>query len=79
MIQLCTIALQSRKTEIYNKTRELTTLEELLGGHKAVLDFADSAYEELERNIESLEMALRLEQSAVLSAFGKSIFILRDM
>ncbi|KUJ17093.1 uncharacterized protein LY89DRAFT_782295 [Mollisia scopiformis] len=70
MRQLCTGALESRRDEIHTKQRELTTIEELLGGHKAVLEFADSAYEELEQNIQVLDRALSLENSAtVLSLF----------
>ncbi|KAE8452631.1 hypothetical protein EG329_013890 [Mollisiaceae sp. DMI_Dod_QoI] len=69
MLQLCTKALWSRRDEIYTKQKELTTLEELLGGHRAVLDFADSAYEELEQNIKLLETALTPEQCAALSAY----------
>lgn len=68
MHQLCTKALWSRRDEIYNKQNELTTLEELLGGHRAVLEFADSAYEELEQNIKLFDTALTAEECAILCA-----------
>lgn len=73
MYQLCTKALWSRRDEIYSKQNELTTLEELLGGHRAVLEFADSAYEELEQNIKLLETALTAEQCAILSAYSRTL------
>ncbi len=74
MLQLCTKALWSRRDEIYTKQKELTTLEELLGGHKAVLDFADSACEELEQNIKLLETALTPDQCAALSVYGSLVY-----
>jgi hypothetical protein len=70
MHQLCTQVLWSRKDDLLSKQKELTTLEELLGGHKAVLEFADSAFEELKQNICILETVLTAEQCSKICAYG---------
>lgn len=70
MRQLCTKCLLSRKDDLVSKQKELTTLEELLGGHKAVLEFADSAFQELKENISMLENVLTTEACNTICQYG---------
>lgn len=48
--------LAKRATHLIKKEEELITLEDLLGGHEAVLEHAASACEELEEKIKIIEL-----------------------
>lgn len=70
MVQLCKTCLWTRKDDLVAKQKELTTLEELLGGHKAVLDFADEAFKELKERILRLEHELTTEECNQICQYG---------
>jgi hypothetical protein len=55
---LCLETLPKRRNYIYTKEEDLISVEELLGGHEAVLEYARSACEELEEKIEAYEDAM---------------------
>jgi hypothetical protein len=55
ILSLCLEALPSRKALMVSKEEELLSLERLLAGHAAVLDFADLAYVELLEKIDMLD------------------------
>jgi hypothetical protein len=71
---LCTEALQNRKKLIVVREEELLSLERLLSGHAAVLEFADSAYSELVEKIKILETWASQGQDHGLSMLGKFNF-----
>jgi hypothetical protein len=56
MESLCTNALKNREEFMFAKELELLSLVELLNSHKAVLEHADSAFVELEENIQLLDL-----------------------
>jgi hypothetical protein len=57
-----------------SKEEELISVEELLGGHEAVLDYACSACEELEEKIEAFEDAMKLSGNPGFTMDGKYVF-----
>jgi hypothetical protein len=57
---LCLETLPKRKAYMYSKEEELISVEELLGGHESVLEYARSACQELEEKIEAYEDAIKL-------------------
>ena len=57
---LCLETLPKRRNYIYTKEEDLISVEELLGGHEAVLEYARSACEELEEKIEAYEDVMEL-------------------
>lgn len=57
---LCKETLPKRKTYMYLKEEELISVEELLGGHEAVLEYARSACQELEEKIQAYEDAMKV-------------------
>ena len=57
---LCMETLPKRKAYMHSKEEELISVEELLGGHEAVLEYARSACQELEEKIEAYEDAMKL-------------------
>ena len=57
--ELCLDTLPKRKGYMYSKEEELISVEDLLGGHEAVLEYARSACQELESKIEAFEDAVK--------------------
>jgi hypothetical protein len=57
--ELCLETLPKQKTYIYSKDEELIAVEDLLGGHEAVLEHGRSACQELESKIEAFEDAMK--------------------
>lgn len=57
---ICMETLPKRNTYMYTKEEELISVEELLGAHEAVLEYAHSACQELEEKIEAYEDAMQL-------------------
>jgi hypothetical protein len=53
--KLCLETLPKRKAYMHSKEEDLIAVEELLGGHEAVLEYAHSACHELEVKIDAFE------------------------